>query len=58
MDSEERKWLIEVRNDVRWLKKGFSNHLKHHLLYTIAFMSIIGAAIAKTGFPLFLLTKI
>lgn len=45
MDSEERKWLIEVRNDVKWIKTGFKNHLRHHLLYTIAFITILGGAI-------------
>ena len=45
MDSEERTWLIEVKNDVRWLKDSMQNHLKHHLLYTVAFITIIGGAI-------------
>ncbi len=45
MDSEERQWLIEVKNDVKWIKKGFSNHLKHHLLYTITFLTVLGGAI-------------
>ena len=45
MDSEERKWLIEVKNDVKWLKDNLKNHLHDHRLYTIAFISITGAAI-------------
>jgi len=38
MDSEERQWLIEVKNDVKWLKERMQNHLHHHLLYTLAFI--------------------
>ncbi|KKN72853.1 hypothetical protein LCGC14_0407080 [marine sediment metagenome] len=45
MDTEERDWIIEIKNDVKWLKKGFSNHLSHHRFYSIAFISVIGGAI-------------
>lgn len=45
MDSEERQWLIEVKNDVKWLKDSMRNHLKHHLLYTITFLTVLGGAI-------------
>lgn len=45
MDSEERQWLIEVKNDVKWIKDGFKNHLRHHTLYTIAAFTMVGAVI-------------
>jgi len=45
MDSEERQWLIEVKNDVQWLKTNLSNHLHHHLLYTLAFIGAFAGII-------------
>ena len=46
MDAEERKWLIELRIDMKWLKEKMTNHLHHHLLYTIAFVGVIGGLLA------------
>lgn len=48
MDSgkrSDRDILIGLETDVKWLVKGFANHLSHHRLYTIAFIGVIGAAI-------------
>ena len=50
MDSEERRWLIEVKNDVKWLKEKMANHIHHHILYTIALIGIAGGLLAALLF--------
>ena len=48
MDTDKRSdrdILIGLETDVKWLIKGFTNHLSHHRLYTIAFIVTIGGAI-------------
>jgi len=45
MTSEERQWLIEVKNDINWIKKSLNNHLHHHLLYSLAFVGAFAGII-------------
>ena len=33
MTPDENQMLIETRNDVKWIKKMFDNHLEHHKIY-------------------------
>lgn len=36
MTDDERDILIELKNDVGWIKKIMGNHLKHHWAVTLA----------------------
>lgn len=39
--------LICIEEKIRELKSQFSNHLKHHSVYTIALLTITGGAIGS-----------
>ena len=43
--KSDRDLLIGLTVDMKWIIKGFHNHLQHHRLYSIAFIGVIGAAI-------------
>lgn len=44
-EKSDRDLLIGLTVDMKWIIKGFQNHLTHHRIYTIAFITIIGGAI-------------
>lgn len=39
MTNEENKVLIELNNDVKWLKDKFQEHLNRHHSYNIALVA-------------------
>lgn len=46
-EQSDHDVLLEVKSDVKWLKEGFNNHLKHHFRYNImAWSAAISAIIA------------
>lgn len=47
--------LVELKNDMCWIKKALSNHLKHHWLITLGACTAGMAAMGSLIF--FLLTK-
>ncbi len=46
MEENDHDILVELKRDMRWLKEGFSNHLKHHwIILSACFGAILSLSI-------------